>query len=470
MKMIQYKRGIHRYLFCLLILMQYLPVAAGSISEVKASDYTKLDGNTDNTKDLQALLDSYNGKPIHLLIDGNAVGALRLHSNTQITIPRGSSWTVPAGSNLAAFETYDKSRTQFTTKNIIIDGGGTIECNGSTMARYQSSKGISPKKVVEGFYSDKNGEFVVGLRLYNIERLVIRDLTILHAATFCIHLFKDSDILIENIYCDEGPEPYLGTDMIHCNGFVQNAVFRNLTCRVYDDVIALNADDGADPGLIEDVNILGPFVTSGPITDISVFDVHCLPGSMQTFRMLSKYSLVDNILLKNFTGSVTNYIGNISGYIDHVPGHFGKIRLENFDLKIEARYSMGDTNPVLLSIRDSIQSLTITNFRVTPIDSRELFSMTASVKMGQFNLKNISVFSVIPAADSAKIIKLDGSVQHADFSNVRWTTLPGSSGYFISGNGEIKNFRLDHINMPSMNRFVRGVRIDKTEPPLGWKD
>ena len=444
------------------VVSERIPAAA----EVKASDHTKLDGVTDNTKDLQALLDSYHGKPLHLLIDGKGLGTLRLHSNTQITIPKGASWTVPEGSNLAAFETYEKSRTQFTTKNIILDGAGTIECNGSSMARYQSSKGISPKKVVEGFYSAANGEFVVGLRLFNIKQLVIRDLTILHAATFAIHLFKDSNILIENIFCDEGPQPYLGTDMIHCNGYVQQAVFRNLTCRVYDDVIALNADDGADPGLIEDVNILGPYVTSGPITDISVHDVYCLPGSMQTFRMLSKYSLVDRILLKNFSGSVTNYIGNISGYIDNVPGHFGTIRLENFDLKIEARQSMGDTNPVLLSIRDSIQSLTITDLRITPIDDRTLFSLTASVKMGVLNFKNISVFSVIPAADSAKVIQFDGSIQLARLSSVSWTTLPGTSNDFITGTGQIKDLRLDHIKMPSMNQFVRGVRIGKTATGL----
>ncbi len=81
------------------------------IKEVRASSLTRLDWQTDNTKDLQALLDSYNGEPVHLIVDGNALGFLRLHSNTHITIQKGFTWTVTKGCNRPAFETFEKSRT-----------------------------------------------------------------------------------------------------------------------------------------------------------------------------------------------------------------------------------------------------------------------------------------------------------------------------------------------------------------------
>lgn len=434
-------------------------MADTSVLEIKASSITKLDGSTDNSRALQKLLDKYAGFPVHLIIDGNALGFLRLHSETHISIPAGFTWTVPKGSNKAAFETFDKSRTSITTKNIIIDGGGTIECNGSTMARYKSANGTSPTGFLEGFYTDGNHEFVVGMRLYNIDHLEIHNLKLFHAASFSVHLFRDSNILIDSLYCDAGPVPVLGTDMIHCNGYVQNAVFKNLTSRVYDDVIGLNADDGSNKGAIEDENILGPYVTSGPITNVLVSNVYCLPGSMQAFRLLSKHALVDQITLENFTGSVSNYLGNISGYVDSVPGNFGIILIQHFDLKITERQALGDTNPVLLEIRDNIKSLTISHLKVIPIDSRDLISINTSADIGEFHLENMEVIDTIPAAENAKIIRLKGKIRNAVFKSVSWRKNAGGTNYLISGSGYIEQFTTEHIILPEASHMTKDVHI-----------
>lgn len=126
------------------------------------------------------------------------------------------------------------------------------------------------------------------MRFYGVERFSLHDVTFRDPVTYCLEMACMKYFTVENVRFDMnlGNPTAENMDGIHVDGGCRYGSIRNVQGSCYDDVVALNADDGCD----------------GPIRDIEVdgvFGDHCL----RAVRLLSTKSLVSDISVSNVRGT-----------------------------------------------------------------------------------------------------------------------------------------------------------------------
>ncbi len=172
------------------------------------------------------------------------------------------------------------------------------------------------------------------MRFYKITRLSIHDLTIKNPVTYCVEMAYVKYFTVENIKFDQnlGNPTAENMDGIHVDGGCQYGSIRNVQGTCYDDIIALNADDGCD-GPIEDILIDGVFGND----------------SLRGVRLLSTKSLVARISISNVFGTFyQNCIGLTYFYPrTGVRGKMSHISIRNIYGKNAPRipeYNKGDNS------------------------------------------------------------------------------------------------------------------------------
>ena len=126
------------------------------------------------------------------------------------------------------------------------------------------------------------------MRFCGVERFSIHDLTLKNPVTYCIEMACMKYFTVENILFDEnlGNPTAENMDGIHIDGGCRFGNIRNVQGTCYDDIVALNADDGYD-GPIEDIKIDGVFGEN----------------SLRAVRLLSTKSFVGRISISNIYGT-----------------------------------------------------------------------------------------------------------------------------------------------------------------------
>ncbi len=126
------------------------------------------------------------------------------------------------------------------------------------------------------------------MRFYRVERFSIHDLTFKNPVTYCIEMAYMKYFTVENIRIDQnlGNPSAENMDGIHIDGGCRFGNIRNIQGTCYDDMVALNADDGCD-GPIEDIKIDGVFGEN----------------SLRAVRLLSTKSHVGRISVSNIFGT-----------------------------------------------------------------------------------------------------------------------------------------------------------------------
>lgn len=126
------------------------------------------------------------------------------------------------------------------------------------------------------------------MRFYQIERFSIHDLTLKNPVTYCMEMAYIRYFTVENIRFDQnlGNPTAQNMDGIHVDGGCRFGSIRNVQGTCYDDIVALNADDGCD----------------GPIEDIEVDGVFGL-NSLRGVRLLSIKSEMNRISINNVFGT-----------------------------------------------------------------------------------------------------------------------------------------------------------------------
>ena len=128
----------------------------------------------------------------------------------------------------------------------------------------------------------------VCMHFYKVERLTLRDFTVKDPVTYCVEIGYVRYFTVENIKFDQNlgnPKP-INMDGIHIDGGCRFGSVKNVQGTCYDDIVAMNADDGCD-GTIEDIEIDG------------VYGERALRG----VRLLSTRSLVARISISNVFGT-----------------------------------------------------------------------------------------------------------------------------------------------------------------------
>lgn len=147
---------------------------------------------------------------------------------------------------------------------------------------------------------------------YGVSFISVRNITYKDPVTYCVEFGYVDHFTVENIRFDFNyGNPYpVNMDGVHVDGGCRFGYIHNIQGTAYDDMVAINADDGL----------------SGPITDIEVDGVFG-ENSLRAVRLLSTHSRVERISISNVFGtyyqnpvSLTfyHYKQTTRGIMDHI--------------------------------------------------------------------------------------------------------------------------------------------------------
>lgn len=192
--------------------------------------------------------------------------------------------------------------------------GGIWNCNNLE----QKTNPISAK--------DNSGYSGIGMVFYNVENLRISSLTMKNPVTFSITLDTVYYFTVDNLYFDFNHGNPLPTNMdgIHLNGNCSFGKITNLKGACYDDLVALNAEEG----------------TNGPVRNIDIDGLYA-EDCHSAVRLLTVTNPVENISIRNVYGTYYQYcIGLTKFYSGEHTGYYDGITLENICVSKAERYEI----------------------------------------------------------------------------------------------------------------------------------
>lgn len=237
---------------------------------------------------------------------------LHIHSNQQLALPRYAVIRMVDNSNCFMLANADpeSGNCNFTIE------GGIWDYN---------NLGQSPNP-----FHFPNPDFpdYIGFMFYfhNVKNFRIANMTLKDPINFCITLDKASYFTVENLIFDfnhGNPWP-VNMDGVHLDGNCHYGMIRNCKGTCYDDLVALNADEGSN----------------GPITHIEIDGVFA-ENCHSAVRLLSRQSKVEHIHIHNIHGTYYQYcVGITKFYPGQTEGFFDDICIENVHASKAERLSI----------------------------------------------------------------------------------------------------------------------------------
>ena len=232
---------------------------------------------------------------------------------------------------------------------------------------------------------EKCGHLGVGMSFDHVDRFVIRDLTVKNPVTFSMRMAYMTHFTVENIRFDQnlGNPTAENMDGIHIDGGCRFGLIRNVQGTCYDDIVALNADDGYD----------------GPISDIEIDGVFGA-DSLRGVRLLSTRSPITNVTISNVFGTFYQNCIGLTYFFPRI-GYRGKmshITLRNIHGSNAPRrpeYCKGDNSYYFFSFLWvdgdlDIDSLVIDGlYRDEPIGRVETMKVCEGTKIRTLSLMNV---------------------------------------------------------------------------------
>jgi hypothetical protein len=319
---------------------------AGQLLAMPTDKLPTGDGVTDDTQAIQSLLDSrvttvYLPAPAkHYVISK----ALRIYSNQTLKLDPSTVIRLADNAN-----DYMITNDDFEggNKNIVISGGVWDGNNVGVHHATGSRNGVSPRNFFIG------SVFV----MLNVENLRIENLTVKDPEKFGVHIAACRRFTVENIVFDYNRHEH-NMDGIHLQGGCSFGRVSNIKGNTYDDMVALNADDGEYWE-----------ISKGAITDIQI-DGLWASDCFRAVRFLSTGTPVKRVSISNVFGSYfTNTIAFTHWRLTTTLPRFEDISIHNvFTAKITDSELVGKLNrkPDELAIigiegKLSFNNLTISN-------------------------------------------------------------------------------------------------------------
>lgn len=264
------------------------------------------DGIHDDTNAIQELIDSssevYLPEPkVHYVISRS----LELHSNFKLVLPRFAE--IRLAPNSDCFMMKNKTVEEYAER---ISPKVTDAAKGffSYVNKYSPDYCCENIEIQGGIWNFNNknqkpnphstcihdGYSGFGFLFFNVKNLKISSLTLKDPVTFAINLDTVSYFAINDIVFDfnDGNLYQCNMDGIHLNGNCHHGQIERLFGTCYDDIVALNAEEG----------------TRGPITDISIKGIYT-DKSYSAVRLLSasEECPVKNVRISDVYGSFYNF-------------------------------------------------------------------------------------------------------------------------------------------------------------------
>jgi hypothetical protein len=251
------------------------------------------------------------------------------------------------------------SSTYVNAKNVKITGG---TWNGN------SPQQPSVSSLASNQWTSAYG-FTCPFQFWGVDGITIRDVRIFQPQAYAIHLVNCQHVIIEDVDID-GIVGFHGNDCVHINGPATDIHMERLKLHTGDDHIAINADDGSSTGsLVSGTN----WVCSGPVTDVRITDVSLWNGRSATapngaIRLLSTASLIDNVIIKDVSGTTASWailMQVFTGSLVGGSGNIGRVVFEDLNLDCNG-------SPVI-QVNVPVASLEISRrYRSTPQNSHDL--------------------------------------------------------------------------------------------------
>lgn len=357
------------------------------------------DGDTDDTNAInRALLyvhNNNNGGRVYIPFKLNKYiisSPIIMYSNTSLLLDDSATIYLANNSNCYMLTNANKS----TLVNNIVDKNVSIE------------GGIWDGNPLNQIHTLDDGRWVVGFGLFGIENLTIKNLTI-KAKTFAIHVSCLKNYTFKNIQINHdvgvGVTP-LNQDGIHINGPAYNGLISNIKGSTWDDMVAVNADDGGT---------FGGVTAFGEIVDLIIDGVEC-NNSLNVIRVLSSSSLIDRILIKNIIGTCTDSIIEVSSY-GMGDGNFGSIEIDSVNVLMLDPVIQKNAGIILNNKIDSISFKNIRFDNPTVLD-RVLFSIYPDAEIKQLSISGLAIYQANNTLSQWAVIRNFGSIVRFNIDKV----------------------------------------------------
>ena len=246
---------------------------------------------------------------------------------------------------------------------------------------------------------------------YNVKNLKISSLTLKDPINFAVTLDTVSYFTVENIVFDFNYGNPLATNMdgIHLNGNCHFGHIRNLQGACYDDLVALNSDEG----------------TCGPITDIDINGIYC-EDCHSAVRLLTVRNAIENIHISDVHGTFFQYcIGITKFYNGKTSGYYDGITLDKIYASKAVRLPVYNKTPdsyvyPIIFIENETR---IYNIKVADLHRREHITPVSTVFIGENSvidtliLDNISTKNFTDS-DEMPVFVNNGTIKYLDARNI----------------------------------------------------
>lgn len=331
------------------------------------------DGIHDDYEAIQELLDSGNCLVSLPMPTKNYLisKTLRVHSNQQLLLPR-----------YAVIRMADKSNCFMLANADPEDGNCNFTVEGGIWDYNNLGQGPNPFHYPHPDHPD-----YIGFMFYfrNVKNFRFAHMTLKDPINFCITLDIASYFTVEDITFDfnHGNPWAENMDGVHLDGNCHYGVIRNLKGTCYDDLVALNADEGSN----------------GPITHIEVDGIFC-EDCHSAVRLLTRLNRVEHIHIHNIHGSFYQYCVGFTDLDKSIPadyiGYFNNILLENFHIckakRLHIYHKDGMGHFPMLWFEDGVTAgnITIRNVcRQERVNDIPLVTVEKTASVGHLKLEDI---------------------------------------------------------------------------------
>lgn len=326
-------------------LSQILPI--GFVESVLTLEAAVI--NDDAYNEIQAVL---NGGNVHLIWDKavSISSTLLIEKDTTITVSTNKGAVLRNGVN----------KPMMRNKNLvwgnhagIIDKN--IEINGGIW------NGNSYGQTVKGTHSFG---FVIIFCWYGVENITLKNHKMYTPKTYAQHACNVVNGHVLDFIVDVGASPSVNMDGVHWDGGCLDCSIKRGTIKTEDDGIGINADDRYN---VSEAGGFFPDEANAPISNIVIEDI-VFNNSLFGIRIMSGQSRVDNIQIKNISGSTANYSLIIDNYWQGAStldkpgaGNIGSVTVDNVTTTVPDRNPGYVIHKGKINLSASIESLIMTN-------------------------------------------------------------------------------------------------------------
>ena len=304
------------------------------------------DGIHDDTEGIQALLDA---RAALVELPAPAVcylisKPLVIHSNQELRLPRLAVIRLADNSNCLMLRNEAFNAEQPVVDQNIAVTGGIWDYNNQGQLPH-------PWHFPHDEFPEYDG-FCMYLR--HVRGLHMTGMTLKDPMTFAITLDSVSYFAVEDLTFDfnYGNPWAINMDGVHLDGNCHYGSIRNLRGACYDDLVALNADEG----------------TCGPITNVEIdgiFSEDC----HSAVRLLSCRCAVKNIHIHNVFGTYYQYCIGVTKFYDRpAQGYYDGLVFDNiFASKAERKSIYQKDGMMIYPLIWIEQDLTVRNIRISNV-------------------------------------------------------------------------------------------------------